>query len=105
MIMGLGYPQFLLSDAILNEKEMRAKDTVKAPKKKKEDDDLTPIEREQKKMREKLFKDTRKFQNAVKACALKNIILRMVDKMERQAKRLRYFYRPIATMKTKHKLK
>ena len=105
MIVALGYPPFLLSDAILNEKEMRAKDAVKGPKKKKEDDELTPIEREQKKMREKLFKDTRKFQNAVKACALKNIILRMVDKMERQAKRLRYFYRPIATMKTKHKLK
>ena len=105
MIAGLGYPPFLLSDAILNEKDTRVKDGVKGPKKKKEDDDLTPMEREQKKMREKLFKDTRKFQNAVKACALKNIILRMVDKMERQAKRLRYFYRPIATMKTKHKLK
>jgi hypothetical protein len=105
MIIALGYPPFLLSDSILNEKKERVKEPTKGLKKKKEEDDLTPIEREQKKMREKLFKDTRKFQNAIKACALKNIILRMVDKMERQERRLRYFYRPIAAIKTKHKLK
>jgi len=104
MIEALGYPPLLLRDTILNEKQTRVKDSVKLPKKK-EDDNLSPMEREQKQMREKLFKDTRKFQNAIKACALKNIILRMVDKMERQNKRLRYFYRPIATIKAKHKLK
>lgn len=105
IITALGYPQFLLSDAILNEKEGRAQDAVKLPKKKKEDDGLSPIEHEKKKVREKLMKDIRKFQNVIKACALKNIILRMVDKMERQKNKLRYFYRPIATIKTKHKLK
>ncbi len=104
MIEALGYPPLLLRDTILNEKQTRVKDSVKLPKKK-EDDNLSPMEREQKQMREKLFKDTCKFQNAIKACALKNIILRMVDKMERQNKRLRYFYRPIATIKAKHKLK
>jgi hypothetical protein len=114
MILALGYPVFLLSDAVLNEKEGRAKETEKegraketekGGKKKKEEDGLSPMEREQKKMRDKLFKDVRKFQNVVKACALKNIILRMVDKMEREKKRLRYFYRPIAAIKTRHKLK
>ena len=106
MIGALGYPAFLLSDTVLNEKEGRAA-AAKAEKggKKKEDDGLSPMEREKKKVREKLFKDVRKFQNVIKACALKNIILRMVDKMERQKKRLRYFYRPIATIKTRHKLK
>jgi hypothetical protein len=78
---------------------------VKAVKKKKEDDGLSPIEHEKRKVREKLLKDMRKFQNVIKACALKNIILRMVDIMERRKKRLRYFYRPIAAIKTKHKLK
>ena len=106
MIMALGYPPFLLSDAVLNEKEGRAQ-AAKAEKagKKKDDDGLTPMEREQKKVRDKLFKDVRKFQNVVKACALKNIILRMVDKMERRNNRLRYFYRPISAIKTRHKLK
>ena len=104
-ITALGYPQFLLSDTVLNEKEGRAQEATKMPKKKKEDDGLSPIEHEKRKMREKLMKDVRKFQNVVKACALKNIILRMVDKMERQKNRLRYFYRPIAAIKTKHKLK
>lgn len=105
IITALGYPQFLLSDTILNEKEGRAQEAVKAVKKKKEDDGLSPIEHEKRKVREKLLKDMRKFQNVIKACALKNIILRMVDTMERRKKRLRYFYRPIAAIKTKHKLK
>jgi hypothetical protein len=105
MIIARGYPPFLLSDVVLNEKEGRAKEADKGGKKKKEDDGLSPMEREQKKMREKLFKDVRKFQNVVKACALKNIILRMVDKMESKKGGLRYFYRPVAAIKTRHKLK
>ena len=107
MIGLLGYPPFLLSDAVLNEKEGRAqaKEAEKGAKKGKGDDGLTPLEREQKKVRDKLYKDVRKFQNVIKACALKNIILRMTDKMERQKKGLRYFYRPVAAIKTRHKLK
>lgn len=108
MIGALGYPPFLLSDSVLNEKEGRAigKETDKGGKKKKDEDDgLNPMEREQKKMREKLFKDVRKFQNVIKACALKNIILRMVDILEKKKARLRYFYRPVAAIKTRHKLK
>lgn len=105
IIIQLGYPQFLLSDEILNEKDGRTQDAMRGPKKKKDDNALSPIEQEKRKQREKLMKDIRKFQNVFKACALKNIILRMVDKMERQHNRLRYFYRPIAAIKTKHKLK
>ena len=107
MVVALGYPEFLLTDAVLNEKEDRAKAKVaeKGGKKKKEEDGLTPMEREEKKMQEKLFKDVRKFQNVIKACALKNIMLRMVDKLERGKQRLRYFYRPVLAIKTRHRLK
>ena len=107
MIAALGYPQFLLTEAVLNEKEDRAKAKVaeKGGKKKKEEDGLSPMEREERKMQEKLFKDVRKFQNVIKACALKNIMLRMVDKLEREKERMRYFYRPILAIKTRHRLK
>ena len=107
MITGLGYPPFLLTETVLNEKEDRAKAKVgeKGGKKKKEEDGLSPMEREEKKMQEKLFKDVRKFQNVIKACALKNIMLRMVDKLERGKGRMRYFYRPILAIKTRHRLK
>jgi predicted transcriptional regulator len=56
---------------------------------------------------DKLHAHRRKFQNSVKHCALKNIILRLIDKLQRSAGggAKRYFYRPIATLKTKHKLK
>lgn len=107
MITALGYPPFLLTETVLNEKEDRAKAKVaeKGGKKKKEEDGLSPMEREEKKMQEKLFKDVRKFQNVIKACALKNIMLRMVDKLERGKGRMRYFYRPILAIKTRHRLK
>lgn len=52
----------------------------------------------------KAFK-TRSFENAIRACALKNIILRWMDVMQREkgggAKR--YFYRPVAALKSGHK--
>jgi len=103
----LGYPPFLLIDAVLNEKDQRVKvEAVKTVKKRKDEDEgVLPMEREMKKVKEKLFKDARKFQNVIKACALKNIILRMIDELERKAKRKRYFYRPIAAIKSRHKLK
>ena len=103
----LGYPPFLLIDAVLNEKDQRVKaDVVKAAKKRKEEgaDEGTPMEREMRKVKEKLVKDVRKFQNVIKACALKNIILRMIDRLE-AGKGKRYFYRPISAIKTRHKLK
>jgi hypothetical protein len=108
MIVTLGYPVFLLTEGVLNEKKERAekaKASEKVGKKKKEEDNLTPMQREEIAMQEKMLKDVRKFQNVTKACALKDIILRMVDKMERKKGRLRYFYRPILAIKTRHRLK
>jgi hypothetical protein len=99
---------FLLTEGVLNEKKERAekaKASEKVGKKKKEEDNLTPMQREEIAMQEKMLKDVRKFQNVTKACALKDIILRMVDKMERKKGRLRYFYRPILAIKTRHRLK
>ena len=98
---GLGYPPFLLVDAVLNEKEQRVKGAAAA----RAEPEAAPGNRDMQKVREKLLKDFRKFQNVVKACTLKNIILRMMDKMEASAGRKRYFYRPVAAIKTKHKLK
>jgi hypothetical protein len=104
MMVALGYPKFI--DPIVNEKEARVRiEAAKATKKKKDGDDLGPMEREIKKVREKLMKDSRKFQNVIKACSLKNIMLRMLDKMERSRNRLRYFYRPVAAIKSNHRLK
>jgi len=100
ILVGLGYPPFLLTDSVLNEKDQREKPEEGA-KKKKGTERMT----EENKMKETLLKNTRKFQNVVKACSLKNIILRMLDRLERSKKRKRYFYRPIATIKSKHKLK
>jgi hypothetical protein len=103
MIMALGYPEFLINDLVLNEKEERKK-VVK--KMKKEDEVMSTGEREVVKMKIKLVDSFRKFQNVIKACALKNIILRMVDKLEKgRATGKRYFYRPISAIKSKHKLK
>ena len=95
----LGYPPFLLIDSILNEKDQREKPEEVVKKKKSER--VPEVDR----MKETLLKKTRKFQNVVKACTLKNIILRMLDKLEGSKGGKRYFYRPIATIKTNHKLK
>jgi len=49
-----------------------------------------------------LFK-TRQFENAIRACALKDIILRWVDYFQRKKGGKRFFYRPVAALKTGHK--
>ena len=100
ILLELGYPSFLLIDSVLNEKDQRDKPEEGVKKKK-----LGERMSEENKMKDTLLKNTRKFQNVVKACSLKNIILRMLDKLERSKRRKRYFYRPIATIKSKHKLK
>jgi hypothetical protein len=104
MIVKVGYPPFLIIDSVLNEKEERKKERDDK-KKKKKDSELTAAEREVLKMKEKLVDSFRKFQNVIKACALKNITLRMVDKLEAERGGKRYFYRPISAIKSKHKLK
>jgi hypothetical protein len=87
-----------LVDSVLNEKEERKKGDKKVGG--------GPADREKEKIREKLVASFRKFQNVIKACTLKGLILRMVDKMESsKAGGKRYFYRPISAIKGKHKLK
>ena len=104
MIVALGYPPFLIRDSVLNEKEERKK-LHEDKKKKKSDKELTAAEKEVIKMKDKLTDSFRKFQNVIKACSLKNITLRMIDKLERIRGGKRYFYRPISAVKSKHKLK
>jgi hypothetical protein len=106
MIEALRYPPFLTRDEILNEKEARKKVQAAKEEKRKGEKADDPRRAEFMKIQSKLRLDSRKFQNVVKACALKDIILRMIDLLEREkpgAKR--YFYRPIAAIKTRHKLK
>lgn len=104
MIVGLGYPEFLLRDEILDEKAVRAATGAK----KKGKEEVSPRRAEFLKTQTKLRLDSRKFQNVVKACALKNIILRMVDYLQATsggANPKRYFFRPVAAIKARHKLK
>ena len=129
MIIRLGYPPFLLVDSVLDEKDSRKpeekkkkldtamavyKDTLAVSKSKglenaeaiatraKEEFEKSP---ERIKIETKLKIDSRKFQNVIKACALKDIILRLVDKLERDKGGKRYFYRPISAIKSNHRLK
>jgi hypothetical protein len=47
----------------------------------------------------------RTFENSIRACALKEIVLRWLDIVERGkgAAGRRFFYRPVAALKTGHK--
>jgi hypothetical protein len=109
-----GYPKFILTEDVLDEK---------ARKKKEKDEAVAAgtkyVEKKDAKKvcgsAERAAKFTRSFENANRACALKNIILRWMDTMVagRSASPdggaaggrvgLRYFYRPIAAAKTGHK--
>ena len=81
---GLEYKRLILRDEVLDEKERR-----KAQKKVGTAAVPNPL---------------RQFQNTIRACALKNLILRWLDKMERKKEKgLRFFYRPIAALKSGHK--
>ena len=104
MITALGYPELSLSDVVLDEKGERKKKEVekKRKAKEKEDEALTAAQKELVKLKLKLKLDERKFQNVIKACALKNIMLRFIDRLEQIKKRKRYFYRPISSIKAKH---
>ena len=91
MIIGLGYPPFF--DKIIN------KETIKTAKPAK--DVSLSIPKDDKK-RQTLHTNRRNFKNATKACALKNIVLRLIDIMESKKGGKRYFYRPISAVKTGH---
>jgi hypothetical protein len=128
----LKYPPFLLSDSVLNEKEIRGtlakKEKVEAglsvykkaytaaletgvPEEEAKKlgttarNDALKKSPERFKIETKLSIDSRKFQNVIKACALKNIILRLIDLLEKEKGQKRYFYRPISAMKSNHRLK
>lgn len=105
-----GYPTFILKDEYLDEKaikrrqENEAKEAAKAAGKKFEKEMILPPVRatQYAKKGKHLFK-TRTFENAVRACALKNIILRMIDFLQVKTGGRRYFYRPVAALKSDHK--
>lgn len=79
-----GYKRLILRDEVLDEKERR-----KAQKKAGTKAAPNPL---------------RQFQNTIRACALKNLILRWLDRMEQgRAAGIRFFYRPIAALKSGHK--
>ena len=105
-----GYPKFLLIDELLDEKVMRrkqedeAKALAKAEGRKYEKGTIVVAKREGSygKKGDKPFK-TRTFENAIRACALKDIILRWIDVMQKRKGGRRYFYRPLEALKTNHK--
>lgn len=45
----------------------------------------------------------RQFENAMRACALKDLVLRWLDVMERGKRGIRFFYRPMAAIRSGHK--
>lgn len=92
LLAGDGFPRFILTDEILDEKtrKKKEKDLAKATGRKAVVEARRP---------------GRVFENAVRACALKNIMLRWLDTMAstKEPKGKRYFYRPVAAMKSGHK--
>ena len=109
MILALGYPPFLLTDSVLDEKDERKKEATATKKKKAKgeaggESEMTASQLRNLKTRARIIGDVRKFQNVEKACALKNIILRFIDILEKKAGRKRYFYRPVSAIKSKHRL-
>jgi hypothetical protein len=91
-----GFPKFILTEDILEEKarKKREREEAKASGRKVE--------------QAKKAGATRSFENAIRACALKDIILRWMDIMTAQKAGniptyRRYFFRPIAAVKSGHK--
>jgi superfamily II DNA or RNA helicase len=105
-----GYPKFILVEEYLDEKVLRRKQEEEAKaeaklsgtKYEKAAVELLARKTEYAKKGKHPFK-TRTFENAVRACALKDIVLRWMDIMQKQKSGRRYFYRPIAALKSGHK--
>jgi hypothetical protein len=91
-----GYPRFLLREEILDEKTRKHAERKAA---KAAGEKYVP----------RPFNPRRVFENAIRACALKEIALRWIDKANRGGAagggpvRLRYFYRPVSAKKGKQK--
>lgn len=92
LLVAEGYPKFILEDSILDSKQQikKARAEAKAA-------GVAPAANP-------VHKD-RIFENAIRACALKNIILRWMTNMQgsKEGEAKLYFYRPIAALKTGHK--
>lgn len=89
LLVAEGYPRFILTEDILDEKARKRKEKQEA---KAAGRAATVGE-----------KSGRTFENAVKACALKDIILRWMSIMQAAKRGRTYFYRPVASLKTGHK--
>jgi hypothetical protein len=79
-----GFPRFILTDDVLDVKAKKKQAKLLA------------------KSAAAIGGAPRVFENAVKACALKDIILRWLDLMKADTGK-RYFYRPVAALKSGHK--
>jgi hypothetical protein len=110
-----GYPRLILTEEYLDERvrikaaKKAAKEAEEAAKKagrKYEPGPAEPPEPvregEFAKKGKQLFK-TRQFENAIRACALKDIILRWLEYLQRKKDGKRFFFRPVAALKTGHK--
>lgn len=89
-----GFPRFLLVDEVLDEKARRVKEKKEAKEAGRALPAVGPVN------------PNRTFENVNKACSLKDISLRWLDKMVKIRGRtpsLRYFLRPIAAYKSQHK--
>ena len=91
LLVAEGFPRFILTESILDEKARKKAEKAAA---KAAGTKITTEAR----------RPGRTFENAVRACALKDIILRWMDIMKADAEpRKRYFYRPVAAQKSGHK--
>jgi hypothetical protein len=99
-----GYPKFILTEQYLDEKasKKKAKEDAKTAGQKYVATDPVRTGVYSLLKGGKPFK-TRSFENAVRACALKDIILRWIDIMQQRKGGKRFFYRPIAALKSGHK--
>jgi hypothetical protein len=93
MLVAEGFPRFILTEDILDEKTRKKKEREVA-------------KATGRKVVSEVRRPGRVFENAVRACALNDIILRWMDIMMKVSPRpgaKRYFYRPIAALKSGHK--
>jgi len=105
-----GYPRFILTDDILDEKTRKRREEEEAraagregekARRKREKDEARAAGREL----DTPTKSKRTFENAPRACALKDIILRWMNIMQGKKGEgmKKYFYRPVAALKSGHK--
>jgi hypothetical protein len=90
LLVSEGYPRFILTEDILDEKA----------RKKREKQENKAAGR---KTAQAIKNENRTFENAVRACTLKNIILRWMTIMQGDKGGKRYFYRPVAALRSGHK--